>query len=118
MKVSLKEEKFGDSIIASWSGLAAEEDGSDLNCAFLKVGSVAFEWDFGGAVAVLEGRVTGEYMPLISPTGGTVSSGNDAMLSVSGRHPFIRPRIIGGNKETNITVSVFCDTVAKRRLGQ
>jgi len=111
--------KYGDSEVVIWSNLKADSDGVTLDCMFLDVLTASFEGNFGnGAEVVMEGSAGGKFFRLETPHGGIVSSMTEGIESIYGRYLSVRPRVINGTDETNITVYLFCDTIKKRRMGK
>ena len=95
--------------IITWE-LKADSEGAPLDTHDLKILSVAFEAEdglFHGAEASLMGAIGDKFHFLTTPNGDFVSTGTEAIKSVSGRYIKVMPRILGGSDKTNITVTLF-----------
>jgi len=108
----------GDSQVVVWSNMKADSDGVQLPSVFLDVNTVSFSGHFDKAEVVIEGSAGGVFYPLETLKGGIVSSMSSGIENLHGRYMSIRPKIIGGTEDTNITIHLFCDTIKKRRLGK
>ena len=111
--------QHGDSQVIVWENITKDSDGVALDCTLLNPLTVSFEGTFGlNAEVMLEGSVGGEFFIIETPYGGVISSYSSGIESIYGRYLSIRPRVINGTSETNITVFLYCDTIKKRRSGK
>lgn len=117
MKTPYKEELIENGLIVRWDGMVADNEGASLDCVLLDLKTVSFEGDFGGALAVMEGKIGNVWFPMVDTDGAPISAGAEAMMHIQGRYRQVRPVIMGGDK-ISITTWLFCETIPKRRLGR
>lgn len=102
--------KQGDSVIPgvnvyTWPSLAQGDDGAPLMLPHFADRSVQFVGaTFGGAQVVLEGSNDGtNYETLTDPQGNDIQKSGADLEAVTEVTAYVRPRVIGGDVNTNIT---------------
>lgn len=96
------------SFVASWPHLAQGDDGAPLGCAQYTDRSFQVVGTFGGASVVVEGTNDGvNWATLTDPQGNNLTFTSAKIEMVSEATLKIRPRVIGGDVTTDLTVSAL-----------
>ena len=96
------------SFVAQWPHLAQGDDGAPLGCAQYADRSFQVVGTFGGASVVVEGTNDGvNWATLTDPQGNNLTFTAAKIEMVSEATLRIRPKVVGGDGTTDLTVSAL-----------
>ncbi len=97
-------------IVAAWTGLQQGDDGDAMPFAQYTDKSVQVSGVLGGAAVVIEGSNNGgsTWATLTDPQGNDLSISTAKIEMVTEATLMVRPRIVGGDGTTNVSVHMLC----------
>lgn len=96
------------SFVATWAGLAANDDGAAIKFAQFTDKSVQVSGVFGGASVRLAGSNDGvSYLPLTDPQGNALDIATAKIKAVTEATFWVKPIVTGGDGTTMLDVSVL-----------
>lgn len=100
--------------VARWSALQQNDDGDAMPFAQYSDKSVQVTGTFGGATVRLEGSNDSgaTWAVLTDPQGNDLLLTSAKIEMVTEVTELVRPRVVGGDGTTNLTVSLLCKEVA------
>ena len=112
MEVIYKRDTVDRMPIIKWENMKADSEGVPIECANMKILSVSFDGKFmGGCEVVLEGAIDETFFLLMSRNGKLVNTRRPMITTVDGRYVKVRPRVLGGSDDTDITVTILGQNV-------
>lgn len=106
------QESTGTSVafVAAWTGLALGDDGTPLPFSQYTDKSVQVAGTLGGASVAIEGRnnPSAPWAVLTDPQGNDLNITTLKIEMVTEATLQIRPRIVGGDGTTNVSVYLLC----------
>lgn len=95
--------------VANWTGLLAGDDGDGMPFAQYTDKSAQVIGTFGGATVRIEGSNNGtDWAVLTDPQGNDLLITSAKIERVTEATVHVRPRIIGGDGTTNLSVLMLC----------